>query len=62
MDQQNVLLLPEQKVLEQLHSSEEGLRQGEADKRRAEYGPNVLEKSKNTAIRILGRQLKSSLV
>src|SRR5215470_6208906 len=62
MNQQNVLLLPEQKVLEQLHSSEEGLSQDEADKRRAEYGPNVLEKSKNTAIRILGRQVKSSLV
>lgn len=62
MNQQNVLLLPEQKVLEQLHSSEEGLSQVEADKRRAEYGSNVLEKSKNTAIRILGRQVKSSLV
>ena len=62
MDKQDILLLPEQKVLEQLHSSEEGLNQGEADKRRATYGPNVLEKGKNTAIRILGRQLKSSLV
>ncbi len=62
MDKQDILLLPEQKVLEQLHSSEEGLSQSEADKRRATYGPNVLEKSKNTAIRILGRQLKSSLV
>jgi magnesium-transporting ATPase (P-type) len=62
MDKQNIALLPEQNVLELLHSSEEGLSQSEADRRRTTYGLNVLEKSKNTAIRILGRQLKSSLV
>lgn len=62
MDKQNFSLLPEQNVLELLHSSEVGLSQNEADRRRATYGLNVLEKSKNTAIRILGRQLKSSLV
>lgn len=62
MDKQNIALLPEQKVLELLHSSEAGLSQSEADRRRATYGLNALQKSKNTAIRILGRQLKSSLV
>jgi len=59
---QEISSLPAQKVLEQLHSSEDGLSQSEADKRRTTYGPNVLKKSKNTALRILARQLKSSLV
>jgi len=59
---QEISSLPAQKVLEQLHSSEDGLSQSEVDKRRTMYGPNVLKKSKNTALRILARQLKSSLV
>jgi Mg2+-importing ATPase len=62
MDNQNILLLSEQSVLEQLHSSAQGLSQSQADERRTAYGLNVLEKGKNTALRILGRQLKSSLV
>lgn len=62
IEKQEIVLLPEQKVLELLHSSEEGLSQSEADQRRATYGLNVLKKGKNTAIHILGRQLKSSLI
>jgi hypothetical protein len=55
MDKQDILLLPEQTVLEQLHSSEAGLSQREADERRATYRLNVLQKGKNTAIGILGK-------
>ncbi len=49
-------------ILEQLNSSPEGLSRMEVDKRRALYGFNVLTKGKHTALGILGRQLKSSLV
>jgi magnesium-transporting ATPase (P-type) len=62
MERQDLLLLQATNVLAHLHSSEEGLRQSEADARRVTYGLNVLKKSKNTALRILGRQLKSSLI
>jgi P-type Mg2+ transporter len=62
MNKQDILLLPEQSVLGQLHSSSDGLSQREADERRATYGLNVLQKGKNIALRILGRQLKSSLI
>ncbi len=43
MNPQNILSLPEQDVLQQLRSSEEGLSQRDADERRATYGLNVLE-------------------
>jgi Mg2+-importing ATPase len=62
MERQDLLLLPATNVPAHLHSSEEGLHQSEADARRVTYGPNELKKSKNTALRILGRQLKSSLI
>jgi P-type Mg2+ transporter len=62
MERQTLALLPAQQALEQLHSSPEGLSQSEAEARRATYGLNVLKKSQNTALRILGRQLKSSLI
>ena len=62
MNIQEIMSLPEQSVLEQLHSSAQGLSQSQADERRVTYGLNVLKKGKNTALRILGRQLKSSLI
>ena len=62
MNAQDIGLLPEKSVFEQLHTSEEGLSQHEADARRATYGSNVLSKSQHTALRILGRQFKSSLI
>ena len=62
MQTRNILSQPEQDVLQELHSSLAGLSQQEADARWTIYGPNVLERGKNTAIRILGRQVKSALV
>ena len=62
MDRQDIVLLAAQNVLEQLHSSQEGLSQREGEKRRVTYGFNVLKKSHMTALRTLGRQLKSSLI
>ncbi len=62
MEEHAIAILTAQQALEQLHSSLEGLSQTEADTRRATYGPNVLTKSKNLALNILGRQLRSSLV
>ena len=49
-------------MLAQLHTSEEGLSQREADARRATYGSNTLKRERNTALGILGRQFKSSLI
>jgi Mg2+-importing ATPase len=49
-------------MLAQLHTAEEGLSQREADARRAIYGPNRLKRERNTALGILGRQFKSSLI
>jgi magnesium-transporting ATPase (P-type) len=49
-------------MLAQLHTSEGGLSQREADVRRATYGPNTLKRERNTALGILGRQFKSSLI
>lgn len=62
MDRQDSALLSAQTVLEQLHSSEEGLCQSEVEKRRLTYGFNVLKKSHTRALQILGRQLKSPLI
>lgn len=62
MEKQAIAVLPAQQVLEQLHSSLAGLSQSEAESRRATYGLNVFTKSKHTALNILGRQLKSSLI
>src|SRR5258708_7915053 len=52
----------EQDVLQGLHSSREGLSQQEAHERQAIYGSNLFERSQPSALRILGRQVKSSLV
>jgi Mg2+-importing ATPase len=62
MDKQAVAVLPAQQALEQLHTSLEGLNQSEAERRHATSGLNVLTKSKHTALGILVRQLKSSLI
>ena len=62
MDKQAIAVLPAQQALEQLHTSPEGLSSSEAEKRRATSGFNVLTKSKHTALDVLGRQLKSSLI
>ena len=62
MEKQEIALLPAQQVLEQLHSSLEGLSSSEAETRHATYGFNVLKKSKHTALNVLGRQVKSSLI
>ena len=62
MEKQAVASLYGQQVLAQLHASLEGLSSSEAEARRATSGPNVLTKSKHTALGILGRQLKSSLI
>lgn len=62
MQTRNILSQPEQDVLQELDSSLAGLSQQEADARWTIYGPNALERGKNTAIRILGRQVKSALV
>ncbi len=62
MDKQAIAILPAQQAIEQLQASPAGLSSSEAEKRRAISGRNVLKKSKHTALGILGRQLKSSLV
>ncbi len=62
MEKQAVASLSGQQVLAQLHASLEGLSSSDAEARRATSGPNVLTKSKHTALGILGRQLKSSLI
>lgn len=59
---QHTFLQPAQDVLQELHFSCEGLSQQEADTRRTLYGFNRLERSQPTALRILRRQVKSSLV
>jgi len=62
MNVQDIGLLPQKSLLGQLRTSEEGLSQREADVRRATYGSNVLRKNQHSALRILGRQFKSSLI
>jgi P-type Mg2+ transporter len=62
MDKQAIAVLSPQQALEQLHTSLDGLSSSEAERRRATAGPNVLTKSKHTALDVLGRQLKSSLI
>lgn len=62
MDKQAIAILPAQQALEQLHTAPEGLSSSEAEKRRAASGLNVLTKSQHTALDVLGRQLKSSLI
>jgi magnesium-transporting ATPase (P-type) len=62
MDKQAIAILPAQQALEQLHASPQGLSSSEAEKRRATSGFNVITKSRHTALDVLGRQLKSSLI
>ncbi|SRR5579875_550671 len=62
MEKQVSALLPEQQALKQLQTSLQGLSQHEAEARRATNGLNVLKKSRHTALTLLGRQLKSSLI
>jgi P-type Mg2+ transporter len=62
MDKQAIAALSAHQALEQLQASPEGLSSSEAEKRRATSGLNVLTKSKHTALDVLLRQLKSSLV
>jgi Mg2+-importing ATPase len=62
VNDQEIGQLPPGRVLEQLRSSEEGLGQREAEARRATYGPNELTRNQQTALRVLARQFKSSLV
>ena len=62
MDKQAMAALSPQQALEQLHTSLDGLSSSEAEQRRAQYGPNVLTKSKHTALSVLVRQVKSSLI
>ena len=62
MDKQTIATLPPQQALEQLHASPEGLSSSEVEKRRTISGPNTLTKSKHTALKVLLRQLKSSLI
>jgi Mg2+-importing ATPase len=62
VEKEAIAALPAQQALEQLHTSLEGLSQSEAASHRAASGFNVLTKSKHTALGVLGRQLKSSLI
>ena|SRR5438445_507185 len=62
MDKQAIAVLPARQALEQLHASPEGLSSSESEKRRATSGPNVLTESRHTALDVLGKQLKSSLI
>ena len=62
MDKQAMAVLSPQQALEQLHTSLDGLSSSEAEQRRAASGPNVLTKSKHTALSVLVRQLKSALI
>ena len=62
MDKQAIAILSGEQALAQLQSSHAGLSQNEVEVRHATFGLNVLKKSRNTALKILGRQLKSSLV
>lgn len=62
VDKEAIAALPAQQVLEELHSSPDGLSQAEAESHRATSGFNTLTKSRHTALDVLGRQLKSSLI
>jgi P-type Mg2+ transporter len=62
MDKEAIASLSPQQALDQLHASLEGLSSSEAEQRRATSGPNVLTKSKRTALSVLVRQLKSALI
>ena len=53
MEKQAVASLYGQQVLAQLHASLEGLSSSEAEARRATSGPNILTKSKYTALDVL---------
>ena len=62
MDKQAIAVLSGEQALDELHTSRAGLNQRDVETRRATFGPNILKKSKHTALSILGRQLKSSLI
>ena len=62
MEKEAIAVLPAQQVLEQFHTSLEGLGQAEVESHRATSGYNTLTKSKHTALDVLERQLKSSLI
>jgi len=62
MEKEAIAVLPAQQVLEQFHTSLEGLSQAEVESHRATSGYNTLTKSKHTALDVLERQLKSSLI
>ena len=62
MEKDEIAGLPAQQALEQLHTSLEGLSQAEAESHRGTSGLNVLTKSGHTALDVLVRQLKSSLI
>ena len=49
-------------VLGELNTRAEGLTPDEVTERRAQYGLNTLRKSRQTALRVLGRQFRSSLI
>ena len=54
MEKQEAAALSGQQVLDQLHSSLEGLSSSEAETRRATYGVNALEKNKSPFTRATG--------
>ena len=62
MDKQTISVLSGEEALNQLHTAHAGLSQRDAEARRATFGLNVLQKSKHTALDILGRQLRSPLI
>ena len=62
MDKEAVVALSAEQALEQLHTSLDGLSQSAAASHRTTSGLNVLTKSKHTALGVLARQLKSSLI
>src|SRR5437764_13440730 len=62
MERQAVAGMAAQTVLEELHTTAQGLDPAEVAQRHSQYGRNVLTKERATALGILGRQFKSALI
>lgn len=62
MEKQAVARMSAQHLLDQLHSSTQGLDQAEVAQRRQQYGLNALTTERTTALRVLARQFQSALI
>jgi len=62
MDKLAAARMPAQALLDQLHSSAQGLHQADVAQRRVQYGRNALTTERTTAVRVLARQFQSALI